>query len=171
MTVSGQDCPLLTGDELGWRLAALADGEGCFAMTISGSKRQSFRCFFIVGMRSDDRPFLELMQTSTGLGHLFDLTPSIKALARRPGTNPQTHWGINAYHEVLALAAIFDRYPPISKKARDYAIWREALDVWGERDWGRMAVLKEALSEGRIYDASPIELPEPPQLRIDEVLV
>lgn len=137
--------PVLSGDELGWRLAGLVDGEGCFHIT------NSLGCVFVVGMRDDDRPFLELMQRSTGLGRINQVNPTALALSRRPGTKPQVHWRIGNYADARALVAILDQYPPLSKKARDYAIWREAV-LTGSRE--RAEELRVALMAGRAYGFS-----------------
>lgn len=141
---------VLAGDELGWRLAGLVDGEGCFHIS-RDPRKGNYKCGFTVGMRADDAAFLDLMQRSTGLGSIYQITPTVKTLSRRPGTNPQTHWLVARKADVLALAAMLDRYPPLSKKAGDFAIWREAVEAWRIVDKQTMARLFDEIREGRRY--------------------
>jgi len=142
----------LVGDELGWRLAGLADGEGCFAIH-KDPRKNTYRCAFIVGMRADDRAFLELMRDSLSLGVLYDVRPNALTLQRRPGTNPQVHWKVERKAQVIALARWFDSYPPLSKKGRDFAIWRDAVAAWERMDLDTVAALRRLLSEARAFEA------------------
>lgn len=110
-------------------------------------------------MRQDDRPFLELMHHAVGVGRLYDFAPSPAALKSRPGTNPQTHWRVEKAVDCATLVAIFDRYPPLSKKGRDYTLWREAVVEWTWGKWDRMRELREELMASRAYRppaASPV---------------
>lgn len=158
----------LAGNELGWRLAGLADGEGCFAIS-RNHRKGTHQCCFIVGMRADDRPFLELMCASTGLGVVRHVMPTALTLQRRPGTNPQTHWRVERKAEVVALVRLFDRYPPLSKKACDYVIWRDAVRAWAQLNQGRMAELRLALMASRRFTVDDAPTPPiDPQLSIDE---
>lgn len=130
----------------GYRLASLADGEGCFYI---GRVKTGYLCQFIVAMRVDDRPFLEFFQKETGLGRVTNWP------ACGP-SNPKARWTVTKKKELLALTEIFDEYPLISKKARDYAIWREAVIDWnchGPGDsWNSIAKAHDQLRAVREFD-------------------
>lgn len=142
------NCPPVT-DEIGWRFAGLADGESHLGITISGRTRAGFRCVFVIALRDDDRDFLEFMYEQIGLGDVYT-TPRY-ALSSRPGAKPLVRWEIRRKAEVLQLVALLDRYPLLSKKAREYVIWRQGVMAWIDRDWQQMAELKAQLSETRAY--------------------
>lgn len=124
--------------EIGYRLAALADGEGCFVIARQVPKSRStgifnrpitprFRCEFVVNLRADDLEFLWRMRDLTGLGSIYESTPK-----QTPGrrNNPKARWVVNRKEDCGALIAWFDAYPLWSKKRHEYAIWREAALRW-----------------------------------------
>jgi len=63
---------------------------------------------------------LRRLQEITGVG-------TLRRHAARGTTRPIVQWRASAVSELRRLVAIFDRYPLRSRKARDYAIWREAV--------------------------------------------
>jgi len=142
--------------EVGYRLAALADGEGCFS--IARTKR-SFVCSFIIKLRADDAPFLETMRANTGLGVVrYGDSWTGDGAAR----NPWARWTIERKSECRDLVAIFDEYPLWSRKAEHFSVWREAVIVWstiqaGEQaDWSELDALYRRLRLVRTY-AAPME--------------
>jgi hypothetical protein len=70
-------------------------------------------------------------------------------------------WTVAAKRHSAALVDLLDRYPLLSKKARDYEIWRRAVIAWqrngqrsahnGENDWSAMTTLKSELEAVRLY--------------------
>lgn len=54
--------------ELGGYLAVLTDGEGCFVIARTP---HAYRCEFIIHLRADDRPLLEWLCETTGLGTVY----------------------------------------------------------------------------------------------------
>jgi len=144
---------------VGHRLAALADGEGCFI--IQGRNKQksvtTWNCSFVVKMRADDRPFLERMARETGLGRLYTIKET-----RADGHNRQNQaaWVIDTKAAALELVAIFDRYPLWSKKVRDYEVWRQAVIYWNSVkrggkgiDWAPMEQWGKEIQEVRKFSA------------------
>lgn len=140
----------LQGDELGYRLAGLIDGEGCFSIVLNRGGA-TLRSVFVMGLRRDDRGILELMRNSTGLGELYDTKPGLATLAKRPGTNPQTHWRVDRKADVLAFCVLLDEYPPLSRKATEFRLWRTAAHAWQEYDWDLMRACRETLMLHRRY--------------------
>jgi hypothetical protein len=147
------------GDEtFGAWLAGLIDGEGCF--TIQHDRRDgSYRCHFALKLRADDGPLLEALCERTALGQIY-------REGRRPPSRPCLSWRISSRPDCVALAALLERTPPQSKKARDFEIWRQAVDVWVTRaprrgsrwgpaksgdDWSKMAELDVRLRAVRAY--------------------
>jgi hypothetical protein len=157
-------------DAFGHWLAGFMDGEGSFGIA-GGNTRGSYHCTACVKLRGDDRAILEEIVERTGIG-------SVRYQPNTQRTHPQYAWLVHNRAGCLALIELLDRYPLRAKKARDYAIWREAVIDWSAprarrsgRDWGRMAALKVALEAGRKFDADEVDVPEPTpvsQLRLAE---
>lgn len=109
---------ILPDPNFGWWLAGLVDGEGCFYISPTAG------CRFIVLMRADDAELLEHIQRELGgmgrIGYQFK-----NAVAG--GRNPTAHLTVAKKRDLAYLVRVFDRYTPMSKKARDYTIWREAV--------------------------------------------
>ena len=136
--------------------AGFVDGEGCFDITAVGLS-QSYICRFVIGLRDDDLEILEEIRDATGLGKISFKKPTTV------GARRQAWYSIHAKAECAQLAAIFDRFPLRAKKARDFAIWREAVAEWHSctnrgplpgrksRDWTRMGELQANLRAARKY--------------------
>ena len=141
-------------EAFGHWLAGFIDGEGCFG--IHRLKREGRICWalrFTLKLRSDDQPILEKCQRRTGAGCIRETKP--------PGHNPQAIWIVESRGGCEVIAAILDHFPLRAKKARDYAIWGEALREWGngdtghrwsgQRDWSRIAGFRAQLDETRAF--------------------
>jgi hypothetical protein len=138
----------------GYWLAGLIDGEGCFRI-------HSQRCgdyyapTFSLKLRDDDAPILHEIVARTGIGRVrLDRS-------RSGNSRPCAVWRVDSRATTEALAALLDRYPLRTRKARDYAVWRRAIDVragmvrgnrWhGPRDWTPLIDLKRELEQAREY--------------------
>ena len=143
-------------------LAGFIDGEGCFAINKAVRKPAYFRCQFSLRVRLDDAAIVREVHKRLGFGSVFT------AKANGP-TNPSFGWSVSSRPDALKLAELLETYPLRAKKARDFAIWRLALDEWrGANDRALMAHYKEALHEVRRYGGGELEndLPAPSQLRL-----
>ncbi len=91
----------------------------------------AYRCGFFVLMRADDKPFLERMRAELGA------PGAIRPARKKPEGNrkPSVLWHITDNRGVLWLTEILDVYPLWSKKARDYAVWREAAILMAAGGW------------------------------------
>lgn len=149
----------LASDGFGHWLAGLIDGEGSF--TISPN-RPGFVCRLSISLRADDSQILYLIAERTGIGKMNAKSCSVRDGARR---RPQTLWRVQTKADCGTVVSILDVFPLRAKKARDYAIWREAVMVmaqmqpvhavyWQRRalDWARVSELKQQLAEAREYD-------------------
>lgn len=142
-------------DEFGYRLAGLTDGEGHFGIVKQTKRgRTTYGCVFIINMRDDDREFVEWLHETTGLGVIY----RAGALRQRQGweTNPMVGWRVQKKTECLKLLEIFERYPPLSKKARDFEIWAKAVRYLnGPQPEGREPLARwfEQIRQVRAYQA------------------
>lgn len=144
---------------IGYYLAGLIDGEGCFFICTD----RTFSCSLHVHLRADDRALLEWLRDSTGLGRLYQ-----GRKVKRGGDQPSMFWRVTRRHETLGVVEIFNRYPLRSKKARDFKIWAEAVVAWRAQDWQQMAQLSALLRETRRFEAAgdEFEIPDSDQLAL-----
>lgn len=135
-------------------LAGLIAGEGCFRVHKEKGGGY-YACHFTLKLRDDDRAILEEIVATTGIGHL-------KAdLCRNGNSKPCLVWTVHSKATCLQLVALLDQFPLRAKKAREYAIWREAVRFWvsqkkgsrwhGSRDWSQMIAYKGAIETARVY--------------------
>lgn len=151
-------------DDFGHWLAGFLDGEGTFAITQT-SKDGTWRMVCQVLLRRDDQPILEEIRTRTGLGRVR----TRNHFTGLPGSKPQCIWVVARKDDVLRLVQILDAHPLRAKKARDYAIWREAVLYWNtlphihrnrRHDWGPIPGLQARLRAIRAYE--PVDADEEP---------
>jgi LAGLIDADG endonuclease/Homing endonuclease associated repeat len=136
-------------------LAGLADGEGTFGIHRAGLGTY-FSPRFAIKLRNDDTAILQEIQLRLGLGSIY----------REVGSR-LCRWQVHSRGDVEELVKILDRYPLRAKKARDYLIWRRAVEVWTtmprgnrerrQRGWCAIAELKQDLESVRKY--RPTALP------------
>ncbi len=149
----------------GYHLAGLTDGEGCFCIWKSSRPRRvdTWTIAFVIHMRRDDLPLLEDFQAKTGLGRIH--------IGRRRtvgGDHPSVRWVVSRKADCLKLIALFETYPLRSKKAKDFAVWAEAVRARSRGDFSRVAELADVLREGRRYAAGDVPMPEITQLQLVE---
>ncbi len=117
-------------DEIGFRLASLADGEGCFVISRQQKNgRTSHQCSFSVKMRADDGPFLDRWCSLTGLGRVY-YAPAYPDQVRK--NQPSAMWVVTRRRDCLALVDLFESFPLWSKKARDFEVWAQAVRYWND---------------------------------------
>jgi hypothetical protein len=138
--------------------AGFTDGEGCFDIKPVG---EYFICRFTIGLRADDKPLLEEIQSE--LGGIGDL----RVQRMRNGAGTQARWEVARKTEVGVLADVFTEYPLRSKKHRDFIIWKQAVGIWlaaqrGSRWHGRsphtdeLRRLRVELRTTRNFHALPV---------------
>jgi hypothetical protein len=158
------------GLEFGHWFAGFFDGEGSLGIYSDG---RTYRCTASIQLRADDEPILYEIIERLGMGALY----------RSPGhgnTAPQVSWRAERRTHCFRLVELFDAYPLRAKKARDYAIWRQAVFALAarrrEHGWDLMALWAERLKAARVFSALPPSAAPPrlpslggadQQLRID----
>ena len=169
-------------DPFGHWLAGFIDGEGSFAIPCHPNRNKhapgqpTYGCAFEIKLRDDDAPVLAEIAEWAGFGRLSGRTSRADC---KLDEKPQAMWTVRSKIECAALVDLLDRYPLRAKKARDYAVWREAVAEWlrvapprrgRPQDWSRMAELKAVLETGRQYGAARIDAfedePVSPQLAL-----
>lgn len=109
-------------DAFGYWLSGFVDGEGCFCL--SWQRRNIFprpKASFSIGLRGDDRGILETIRTFLGCG-----TP-VRTRLHRAG-NPVSTYAIATVSDLHAIIVPhFERYPLRAKKAKDFAVWKQAV--------------------------------------------
>jgi hypothetical protein len=91
---------------------------------------------FVINLRTDDGPLLELFQTRFALGHLADVKPAGRSLAA-------LSWRVGRLADMRRLVELFDRYPPRGRAAGVYAAWRELVQLEPRTGGARRALAAE----------------------------
>lgn len=151
--------PQAEREAFGHWLSGFTDGEGCFYLRLTHEGRGYVR--FEIRLRRDDAPILEDIHRYLGVGHLCNTAD---------GGFFQAAFRVHKLSDFVdVLVPHFDRFPLRAKKARDYAIWREAVILWQgiasrprsktekrwtEADAAEFSRLTLALRAGRTYEPS-----------------
>lgn len=142
-------------DSFGFWLAGLADGEGCFSINVRRARGyRSFMCAFEIRLRDDDRSLIELIHETLGFGRINE----VGGYGR---SRPSVGFRVETKAACIPLCEVFDAYPLRSKKAKDYVVWRAAVEAWRQNgrhrgicDWSLMERYACELREGRRYQAA-----------------
>jgi hypothetical protein len=133
--------PFGISPEIGFRFAALTDGEGHFSIRKNGRSR-AWTCCFTIKLRADDFAMLERFRAEVGLGSIYNAT-----CKPTPGRDnkPSVQWHIQTKDECRRLVPIFEEYTLWSRKAEQFEVWAAAVRYWcapesslGRDTWGRM---------------------------------
>lgn len=133
----------------GWWVTGLADGESSFVATLTYRSREtatgrSIRVAdvshrFSIALRADDNATIEKLFRYFGCGHVGDKKPP----KDKPDANPQRMFRVDAKSDLLStIVPHFERFPLQSKKAQDFAIWKEIIkfidvELSGTKGWIR----------------------------------
>lgn len=129
--------------------AGFIDGEGCFVITRSaGGRSTSLVPRFALGLRADEAPVLR--QLAEAFGGSISFSPASR------GSQPRTTWTIGSKADLRRLVDYLDAHPLRAKKARDYAVWREAVELFEAARRApdveqEMRTLQQALGQAREY--------------------
>lgn len=100
--------------------AGFVDGEGCFSFVTDTTGTTAPR--FCISLRADDKPTLEFITNSLGFGNIYHKNGW-------GNSKPQVSLHITS-SACWRLVELFDQFPLQSKKKRDFAIWRQAVDAY-----------------------------------------
>lgn len=145
-------------DGFGHWLAGFLDGEGCFSIK---TQSRGYACDLILWVRADDKSIIDEIVTRTGIGSVVFRNHRPATPNQEYAAHPLVGWSVRRKPDCIALVSLIDRYPLRAKKARDYAVWREAVMLWAEKpygrgrsgpsDWSEMSVLKQHIEDVRRY--------------------
>lgn len=106
-------------------ISGLVDGEGSFSLYLARDARRTLptpSACFAIRLRADDIGVLQILQSFWQCGLIYR--------GKRGERNPEVHYKIAAIpdlHEIVIPH--FDRHPLLAKKARDFALWREGVQM------------------------------------------
>jgi len=147
-------------DAFGHFIAGFTAGEGTFCLHArphSSVKGFNVTICFRIGLRDDDTEILTQIKEALGVG-------SLTAPFRYSNEKQKVTYNvarIKDLHDVIV--PFFEKYPLRAKKARDFAIWKEAVDLLWEKQQRvgneryleteklHLALLHDALQEVRRY--------------------
>ncbi len=167
-------------DRFGDWLAGFTDGEGCFYLGHSADGYASPQTRFGIALRADDLPILQTIQAFFGCGYVHP-----NCTKARDHTRPQFQYYIQSSKDLWTIIVpFFVRHPLRAKKARDFTIWRQGVELAynvKNRPWDRghkcggcnskwttaerelFATLGNALQQQRSYQSPIIEVLPVPQ--------
>jgi site-specific DNA-methyltransferase (adenine-specific) len=138
--------------------AGFVDGEGCFS--VHRKPQNTFDCQFSITLRADDRPILERIQRTLGIGTLSMPTAHQNPSSGR-ADNPKARYCVSSQRDCTRLRDLFRAFPLRAKKAKDFELWSDALDAWLKHkrgEWDDMAQLRDELMQGRAYSEEGIRV-------------
>lgn len=110
-------------DAFGHWLSGFADGEGSFQLD---EKNGYSHVRFSIMLRRDDKPILEAVRRYWGVGVVAD--------ANHTGRDMVVYRVTGTEDCAKVVVPHFDGFPLVAKKRRDFAIWRDAVDLsWNIR--------------------------------------
>lgn len=150
-------------------LAGFIDGEGCFQIRCHHLNSKHYP-YFNIRLRDDDLDILLKIQEFLNGGTIYRSHYN----ADCPGRKPAAELRLYKEADCLRLVEILDQYPLQAKKARDYAIWREAVlekqKPMTERNQEKLKYLHDKIRLIRQY-GSPNELEEPEPFAVQLTLM
>lgn len=161
-------------DAFGHWLSGFTDGEGCFYLGRRHDRKRIARgiitdspfAHFCIGLRLDDMAILGRIQAFFGVGWLNS------GPVYRGKSKPHAEFRVIRTKELIRVVIPhFERYPLRAKKARDFAVWKQAVELlhrvgaksrhhpgklgavsrWTEEDRREFEALTLSLREGRQY--------------------
>jgi hypothetical protein len=140
--------------ELGSFLSGFALGEASFTLVCRprGDYGRKWKVSAAFNVSQKDKAPLELFRDTLGCGSM-----------RRAG-NGGWYWEVNRLSDITSrIVPFFDRFPPVGKKAEDYALFRSAVallarGVLSDTDYVAVLELRERMNGGgkRRYTAARI---------------
>ncbi len=116
-----------------WFVVGLIDGEGCFCITVSRHKTKRLgldpRLMFEVEMIIEDKPLLERLQAFFNCGSIYELKYT------RYGWRPHAKFAVKSHKDIVEkIVPFFEKYPLQSKKAKDFAYFCEAVELFKQKE-------------------------------------
>lgn len=169
----------LSDEAFGWFLAGLVDGEGYFCLVNKANQNRKMpqRSMFAslrLSMRDDETPGLEAIAARMQCGSMYFNHRGSKL---RESENPTATWIVHSRDELAGvIVPFFERFPLQMKKARDFAIWKQAVaiikkkrhktrpyteDDWAmlEEHWRQITAVRKYVPRGGHTNVAP---PRPP---------
>jgi len=112
-------------------LSGFTDGEGCFQAALREYKNKKRKgkwytsCVFTISLRSDDETIVRNIHSYLGVGTVA-YRPPAKNQEIRKGKSQYRYEVCNVSDIVNYIIHQFEKYPLMSKKRRDYEIWKQA---------------------------------------------
>jgi hypothetical protein len=132
--------------EEGHFIAGFIEGEGHFGI-VEANGGQSFRCLLSLKLRDDDAELAAWFRMRTGVGRLYTVP------ARRT-SNPQVQWLVQTQAGCQTLVELLTRFEMRGRKAREFEIWKRAVELWTTGAPDRVAAglrLRHEIIETRRY--------------------
>lgn len=110
-------------DDFGHWLSGFVDGEGCFFLRVN---RGGPVASLMIALRADDSAILYSICSYLGCGSVIGHKLRVASGAKTPMMEFKVGKIADLFHRI---APHFERYPLRAKKARDFRIWKEAVDL------------------------------------------
>ena len=119
----GTPCRLAVSDAFGYWFSGFFDGEGCLTIFSRARKDRYFerRVGIQIMLRDDDADVIRRIKDNLGVGLVY-------ASDGNGSTNPKATYRCEQVKDLTeVIVPLFEKYPLHSKKAREFAIWKQAV--------------------------------------------
>jgi hypothetical protein len=106
-------------------VSGFVDAEGCFHISIvdrAGSTTKSIRAMFQISLHKKDKALLDLIRNYFGVG---------KVIRRKDGA---FYYRVSQIKDLLLVLAHFDKYPLLTQKGVDLALFKQAVDKMSRKE-------------------------------------
>ena len=108
-----------------WYVTGFCEGEGTFTYNRSGKKNVAL--VFAVKLAATDSALLERLKEFFGCGNLYAVKPRVSS-AHNTRTKAALYYRVSKVQDLVEkIVPHFDKHPLRGKKARRFALWREAV--------------------------------------------
>ncbi len=102
-------------------VTGFVDGEGCFCVIISKSKKLKVgwrvRVYFYIGLHVKDRALLEAIKNFFDVGNIYSATESL------------IRYQVNSFKDIKVIISYFEKYKLITNNRADFMLFKEVYNL------------------------------------------
>src|SRR3990167_2731706 len=117
----------MVSKDFGYWFSGLTDGEGSFGCVLGSRPKHLPQPQFQIRLRADDRPVLEYIHRTLGIGNLYEY----KSITNPQGyvSKPAVTFMVNKKSDTAKIVELFRQFQLRSKKKRQFEIWSQIVEI------------------------------------------